>query len=82
MSEAEKRYAQIEKELLAKIHCCKKFHWYMFCKPVKVESDRKPLQTIFTKPLLTAPIRLKTILLKLQPYRLATSLGAPFLTLI
>ena len=70
MTETEKRYAQIEKEMLAIVHSCKKFHQYIFGKLVKVESDHKPLQAIFTKPLLSAPMRLQTMLLRLQPYDL------------
>lgn len=70
MTETQKRYAQIEKEMLAIVHCCKKFHQYIFGKTVKVESDHKPLQAIFTKPLLAAPMRLQTMLLRLQPYDL------------
>ena len=70
MTETEKRYAQIEKEMLAIVHSCKKFHHYIFGRPVKVESDHKPLQSIFKKPLLAAPMRLQTMLLRLQPYDL------------
>ena len=61
-------YAQIEKETLAIVHCCKKFHPYVFGKEVLVESDHKPLQSIFTKPILAAPMRLQTMMLRLQPY--------------
>jgi hypothetical protein len=70
MNAAEQRYAQIEKETLAIVHSCKKFHYYIFGKPVTVESDHKPLQSIFTKPLLAAPMRLQSMLLRLQPYDL------------
>jgi len=70
MNETQKRYAQIEKEMLAIVHCCKKFHQYIFGKTVKVESDHKPLQAIFTKPLLAAPMRLQTMLVRLPPYDL------------
>ena len=67
---AEKNYAQIEKEMLAIVHSCTKFHQYIFGKPVKVQTDHKPLQAIFSKPLLAAPMRLQSMLLKLQPYDL------------
>ena len=63
MTETEQRYAQIEKEMLTIVHCCKKFHYYIFGRPVKVESDHKPLQSIFAKPLLSAPMRLQNMLL-------------------
>jgi transposase InsO family protein len=70
LSPAEQRYAQIEKETLAIVHCCKKFHYNIFGAQVLVESDHKPLQAIFNKPLLAAPMRLQSMLLRLQPYDL------------
>ena len=42
----------------------------IFGKPVKIETDHKPLQSIFSKPLLAAPMRLQTMMLRLQPYDL------------
>ena len=63
-------YAQIEKETLAIVHCCKKFHHYIFGKVVTIESDHKPLQAIFVKPLLAAPMRLQSMMLRLEPYDL------------
>ena len=73
LTETEKLYAQIEKETLAIVHCCKKFHYYVFGRPVLVESDHKPLQSIFAKPLLSAPMRLQAMMLKLQPYDLTVT---------
>ena len=66
----EQGYAQIEKETLAIVHSCKRFHVYIFSRPVKVESDHKPLQAIFAKPLLAAPMRLQAMMLRLRPYAL------------
>ena len=63
-------YLQIEKETLAIVHCCRKFHHYIFGKEVVIESDHKPLQAIFKKPILAAPMRLQTMMLRLQPYDL------------
>ena len=37
MTETEQRHAQIEKEMLAIVNCCKTFHYYIFGRPVKVE---------------------------------------------
>ena len=70
LTPTEKRYAQLEKEMLAIVHSCKKFHYYIFGKPTTVESDHKPLQAICAKPLLSAPMRLQAMLLRLQPYDL------------
>ena len=70
LSATERKYVQLVKETLAIVHACHKFHYYIFGRPVKVESDHKPLQTIFTKPILSAPPSLQTYLLRLQLYDL------------
>lgn len=70
MTPTEMRYAQIEKEMLAILHSCKKFHHYIFGKRVEVHSYHKPLQAIFSKPLLKAPMRLQSMMLRLQAYDL------------
>ena len=70
LTECEQRYAQIEKELLAIVYGCEKFHQYLFGRCVQVESDHKPLETIFKKPLHKAPARLQKMLMRLQKYNL------------
>ena len=54
----EQKWAQIEKELLAIVFACTKFHDYILGKEVIIESDHKPLETIFKKQLEKAPARL------------------------
>lgn len=66
----EKRYAQIEKELLAIVFAGKRFHQYIFGRPVTVQSDHKPLEAIIRKPLNKAPAQLQGMLLQLQKYDL------------
>lgn len=68
LSLAQQAYPQIEKEALAIRFGCQKFHPFIFGKEVLVETDHKPLQSIFTKPLDRAPARLKRIILDVQPY--------------
>ena len=63
MNETQKRWAQIEKELFAVLFGCKRFHQYVYGKPVTVESDHRPLEFIFRKPLSQAPPRLQKMLL-------------------
>ena len=70
LSKSQQNYAQIEKESLAIAFGCTKFHQYVFGRRVRVESDHKPLQSIFRKPLYQAPSRLQSILLTLQRYDL------------
>ncbi|KAL7851899.1 hypothetical protein SRHO_G00176840 [Serrasalmus rhombeus] len=68
LTDSQRRYAQIEKELLAIVYGCEKFHQYVYGKEILVESDHKPLETIFKKPLHKAPPRLQRMLLRLQKY--------------
>ena len=68
LSESERRYAQIEKELLAVTYAAEKFHDYIYGRPVKIYTDHHPLITIIKKPLQDTPKRLQTMLLRLQKY--------------
>ena len=71
MTSAETRYAQIEKELLAIVYACEKFDGYVYGREeITIQSDHKPLESIFKKPLNTAPMRLQRMLLRLQRYNL------------
>jgi transposase InsO family protein len=71
LTQAETRYAQIEKELLAIVFACERFDTYIYGrKLVTVETDHKPLETIVLKPLHSAPQRLQRMLLRLQKYSL------------
>ena len=70
MTDTEQRYAQIEKELLAVVFACTKFHDYIYGKDIIVETDHQPLVTIVKKPLLSAPARLQRMLLRLQKYNI------------
>lgn len=73
LTDPETRYAQIEKEMLSIVFACKKFHCYIFGKETMVYNDHKPLEMIFKKPLLSAPMRLQRMLLSLQWYDLKMS---------
>lgn len=68
MTDAETRYAQIEKEMLSIVHACIKFHHYIFGKHVTVYNDHKPLEDIYKKPLLSTPMRIQRMRLRLQWY--------------
>ncbi|GFR74871.1 retrovirus-related Pol polyprotein from transposon 17.6 [Elysia marginata] len=70
LTNTEQRYAQIGKEMAAIVHACKKFHCYIFGKEVTVSTNIKPLEQIFKKQLLSAPMRLQRMLLALQWYDL------------
>lgn len=68
LTETEKNYSQIEKESLAILYGCTKFHQYLYGQNFIVETDHKPLVSIFSKPLNKCPARLQKIRLAIQPY--------------
>lgn len=70
LTDAEQRYAQIEKELLAIVFACEKFHFYVYGRDVLVQSDHRPLEAIFRKSLHQTTPRLQRMLLRLLRYRL------------
>ena len=70
LTDTERNYAQIEKELLAIVFAAEKFNQYTYGRKVFVESDHKPLEVIYQKPLVVAPKRLQRMLLCLQKYEL------------
>ena len=70
LTDAETRYSQIEKEMLAICFAVKKFHQYIYGKPVDVQSDHRPLEQIFRKPLAKSSPRLQRMQLSLQHYDL------------
>ena len=49
--ECERKYAQIEKEMLALVYGLEKFHHYTFGRAVHIITDHKPLVAIANKPL-------------------------------
>ena len=55
LTDAEKRYACIEKELLAIVFGVQRFHIYLYGRQFKVLTDHKPLVMILQKPLTSAP---------------------------
>ena len=68
MNESERRYAQIEKEMLALVFGLTKFHHYTYGRRVTVITDHQPLVSITKKPLDKAPRRLRSMLLHIQEY--------------
>ena len=70
LTETEERYAQIEKELLAIVFGAERFENYLYGRRVVVETDHKPLESIFKKSLVTAPKRLQRMLMRLQKFDL------------
>lgn len=68
LSKTESNYAPIERECLAIVFACKRFDQYVVGRFVVVESDHKPLEDIFKKPITEAPLRLQKMRMTLQRY--------------
>ena len=70
MTDTEAHYAQIEKEMLSIVFAVERFEQCVYGRPVKVETDHKPLESTFKKSLISAPKRLQRMLLRLQKFDL------------
>ena len=68
LTDTERRYSQTEKEALALVWACEKFHPYVYGVPFDLVTDDKPLEVIYgprSKP--CAPI--ERWVLRMQPYK-------------
>ena len=68
LSDTESRYSNIERELLAACWSLERFSHYFFGKQVVVETDHKPLESIWKKSIPIASPRLQRLLLKMSKY--------------
>ncbi|KAK2710069.1 hypothetical protein QYM36_013668 [Artemia franciscana] len=68
LSGAEKRYSQIEKEMLAVTYTCKHFRQYIYGRTTTVTTDHKPLESILKKPISKAQPRLRRMMIAVQNY--------------
>lgn len=68
MTQAERSYAQIEKETLCIVYAHERFHQYLYGRSYHVETDHKPLVSIFSKPLIDVPPRIQRMRMRLQKY--------------
>ena len=69
LSDAEKRYAVIEKEALAGVWACEKFSEYVVGMSFVLETDHKPLQALFnTTELSKTPPRIQRFRLRLMRF--------------
>lgn len=73
MTDAETRYAQIEKELLSITYACERFHQFVSGQEISVETDHKPLIALFHKPLNDCPLRIQRMMIRLQRYSLTVT---------
>ncbi|GBN74825.1 Retrovirus-related Pol polyprotein from transposon 297, partial [Araneus ventricosus] len=68
LTPSQRNYARIEKELLAVVYGCKKFHQYVYGTKFKIYSDHKPLIAMSKKPLAAMSSRMQRFYLQLQCY--------------
>ena len=68
LTDAEKRYAVIEKEMLSMVNALEKWHQFTYGRPVLVQTDHKPLESIVKKPLDKAPKHLQSVLIRALAY--------------
>jgi hypothetical protein len=71
LTETECNYPQIDKELLAVVFGCERFHNYLYGRAVHIQTDHKPLVPIMGKPLCKISPRLQRLILRLQRYDIA-----------
>lgn len=68
LTSSEQKWAQIEKELLAIVFACEKFHHFIYGRSVVIQSDHKPLETLVKKELDEVTVRLQRMFLILLKY--------------
>ena len=67
LSDVERRYSQTEKEALAIVWSCERFHAYLYGAEFELLTDHKPLECIFS-PKSKPCARIERWLLRMQPY--------------
>ena len=70
LTDTERRYSQIEKEMLSIVYGLTRFHTYTYGRKVTVYNDHKPLATVLKKPVAHNPIRLQRMLCRIMGYDL------------
>lgn len=68
LSKPEQKWAQIEKELLAIVFACERFHYLIYGREITVESDHKPLETLNKRDIDDVTPRLQRMFMSLLKY--------------
>ncbi|CAC5387482.1 unnamed protein product [Mytilus coruscus] len=67
LTDVEQRYSQTEREALAVVWGCERFHLYLYGKEFILVTDHKPLEVIYS-PKSKPPARIERLAMRLQPY--------------
>ena len=67
LTPVERRYSQTEKEALALVWSCERFHQFLYGMDFELVTDHKPLQTIYS-PTSKPSARIERWVLRLQPF--------------
>ena len=67
---AEKNYKNLERECLAMIWGMEKFHYFLYGKQFTLETDQKPLVSIYKKHMVEISPRIKRLIVRSFPYQL------------
>lgn len=68
LTDVERRYSQTEREALAVVWACERFHVYLYGIDFTIWTDHKPLETIYSKKSYKPSARIERWVLRLQPY--------------
>lgn len=68
LSKSEQKWAQIEKELMAIVFACQRFHYFLYGREFMVESDHKPLETLVKRDIDDVTARLQRMFMLLLKY--------------
>ena len=68
LTETEQRYSNIERELLAIVFALKRLNHYTFGRTITVQSNHRPLESIWKKSIVPVSPRLQRLLLRLGDY--------------
>ena len=68
LSDTERRYSQTEKEALALVWACERFHVYIYGSEFELLTDHKPLECIYS-PKSKVCARIERWVLRMQPYK-------------
>lgn len=69
LTPTQQRYNHIEKELLALVFGCERFHYYLYGRHFKLESDHRPLIGLLKKPIDDMSPRIQRLTIKLLRYQ-------------